>query len=165
MQPLGFLLTLIITLLILIGWNKIRVRGKMLCTFVRDDKSVEDKLCRLQDDFVIDCNLAYDIYPDFVRVKRFPSGWPWILQEIVPAALYDEGDAVPLDWVNLGNRLESAMNLKSALDENWIRKLVQETAAEGGGFRINWRKIFPIILIVIGAIGLISLIAMGGISF
>lgn len=165
MHPLGFLLTLIITLLILIGWNKIRVRGKMLCTFVRGDKSVEDKLCRLQDDFVVDGNLAYDIYPDFVRVKRFPSGWPWILQEIVPAALYDEGDAVPLDWINLGNRLESAMNLKSALDENWIRKLVQETAHEGGGFRINWRKIFPIILIAIGAIGLISLVAMGGLSF
>ena len=165
MEPLGFLLTLIVTLLLLIAWNKVRVRGKMLCSFVRDDKSVEDKLCQLRDDFVISGNLAYDVYPDFVRIKRFPSGWPWILQEIVPAALYDERDAIPLDWVNIGNRLESAMNLKSALDENWIRKLVHETAAEGGGFKINWRKIFPIALMAIGAIGLIVLISMGGLGF
>jgi len=164
-SPIGFLLTLILVCLVLIGYNKVRVRGKMLCYIVKDDKSVDGKLCRLQDDFVIYENRGYDVYPDLVRVARFPMGWPWILQELVPTALYDEKDAIPLDWINLGNRLESSMNLRSALDENWVRKLVHEAATEGGGFRFNWRKILPIALMAIGAIGLVVLISSGALKF
>ena len=166
-NPLGFLITLVIVILFLWTWNKVRTRGRMLCYFLRDDKSVNGELCRLQDDFVIHGNYAYDVYPDFVRVVKFPMGWPWLFQEMVPSSLYDEKDAIPLDWVNLGNRLESAMNLRSALDENWVRKLVHEAAVEGGGggLKLNFRKIFPIILMVIGVVGLIFLIKMGGLRF
>ncbi len=156
---------LIITFLIpfmLLLWNKQRVKGKILCYFVRKDKSVLGKLCELRSDFVIFEERAYEVYPDFVRVAKFPMGWPSVFQELIPAALYDEEDAIPLDWVNLDNRLERSMNLRSALDENWIRKLVHEAATEGGGFRINWRKIIPIVLIILGAIGLVALMVMKG---
>jgi hypothetical protein len=165
-SPIGFLLTIIGALLVLIAWNKVRCRGKMLCHFLPQDKSLVTKLCELRDDFVIFGTRAYDVYPDFVRVARFPSGWPWILQELVPTALYDERDAVPLDWVTLQKVIESSMNVRSALEENWVRKIVHEQMQEagGGGFKLNWRKIFPIALIIIGVVGLVILLITGGIG-
>ena len=118
------------------------------------------KLCALENDFVIYEDRAYEVYPDFVRITRFPMGWPAMLQELVPTLLYDEEDAIPLDWIDLDNRLERSMNLRSALEENWVRKLVHEAATEGAGFKINWRKVIPIALIAIGVIGLVSLLLL-----
>lgn len=157
---LALLITVIFGLAGIVFWNKSRIKGKMLCYFVRKDKSLVGKLCELKDDFVIFGRRAYDVYPDFVRVARFPMGWPSILQELVPCALYDEEDAIPLDWINLDNRLERAMELKAALDENWLRKLVQEAAAVGG-LAINWRRIFPLVLIGIGVVGLLLIMTKG----
>lgn len=156
-----FLVTFILGLMFIMFWNKVRVVGKMLCFFVRKDKSVMGKLCELKSDFVIYKDRAYDIYPDMVRVTRFPMGWPSMLQELVPTCLYDEEDAIPLDWINLDNRLERSMSLRAALDENWMRKLVQEAAAEGGA-HINWRKILPIALIAIGILGLLFILMSRG---
>ena len=156
-------LALLVTFLLpvfLVFWNKKRIKGKILCHIVRKDKSVVVKLCELKSDFVLFEDRAYDIYPDMVRVTRFPAGWPSILQELIPCVLYDEEDAIPLDWINLDNRLERSMNLRSALDENWIRKLVKEAAAEGAGFKFNWRKVLPIALLVMGALGLVFLLLM-----
>ena len=145
-----------------IFWNKQKVKGKILCFFVRKDKSVLGQLCSLRSDFVIFQDRAYDIYPDLVRVARFPMGWPSILQEAIPCSLYDEEDAIPLDWINLGEVKERSMNLRSALDENWVKKLVHEAAVEGGGFQINWRKMIPIALIILGVLGLVALLVMKG---
>ena len=154
---------LVLTILVplfLIAWNRQRVKGRMLCYFIRKDKSLSPKLCELVSDFVIFGDRAYDVYPDFVRLTRFPMGWPAMLQELVPTSLYDEEDAIPLDWINLANRLESSMNLRSALEENWVQKLVHEAATEGSGTKLNWRKILPIALIIIGVIGLVVLLFM-----
>jgi len=150
--------------LLLIAWNRQRVKGKLLCYFVKKDKSLVSKLCEVQSDFVVFEDRAYDVYPDFVRITRFPMGWPAMLQELVPSVLYDEEDAIPLNWIDLDNRLERSMNLRSALEENWVRKLVHEAATEGTGFKINWRKIVPIAMIAVGVIGLIVLLASGGAS-
>jgi len=134
------------------------VKGKVLGIIVRKDKSVLPKLCELVSDFLIYRDRAYEVYPDFVRVSRFPMGWPAFLQELVPALLIDEEDRVPLDWVHLGKRQGSAMELKSALDENWVRKLVEETAREGAAFGgINWRKLLPYILLGLGIVGLVAI--------
>ena len=105
---------------------------------------------------------GYDVYPDYVRVARFPMGWPSLFQELVPAALWDEEDAIQKDWVTLDPPKEGSLSLRAALDENWIRKLVAEAAAEGGGFRVNWRKVFPILLLVVGGGGLLSILVMRG---
>lgn len=124
------------------------------------------KLCKLENDFVVFESRAYDVYPDLVRVSKFPMGWPAMFQEIVPSVLYDEEDAIPLDWIGLSHRLESSMNLKSALDENWVRKLVREAATEGkSGFNINWRKVLPLLMIAGGGVGLIVLISQNGSLF
>ena len=146
--------------LFLIAWNRQRVKGRMLCYFIKKDKSLDSRLCELRSDFVIYGDRAYDVYPDFGRLTRFPMGWPAILQELVPTSLYDEEDGIPLDWIHLDNRLERAMNLRSALEENWVRKLVHEAATEGSGTKLNWRKILPIALIGIGVVGLVILLFM-----
>lgn len=145
----------------LIMWNKTRIRGKMLCYFARKDKSIVGALCELRSAFVIWQDRAYDVYPEFIRISRYPSGWPSILQEAVPAALYDEEDALPKDWVSLDTPKEGSLSLRAALDENWIKKLVAETAPEGG-FKFNWRKVLPIAFIGIGVIGLIFILTMSG---
>jgi hypothetical protein len=145
---------------VLLFWNKVRVRGKMLCLFARKDKSVVPSLCELRDCFVIWGSRAYDVYPAFVRVQRYPAGWPSILQELVPSSLYDEEDALPKDWVTLETPREGSLGLRAALDEVWLKKLVAESSAEGGGLRINWRKILPYLLMAIGVIGLIGIIVM-----
>jgi len=151
------LFTIVFVPLALILWNRQRVKGKVLCLFVRKDKSVVMKLCELQSDFVIFQDRAYELYPDFVRVARFPMGWPAFLQELVPCVLYDEEDAVPLDWINIDERHNRAMELKAALDENWLRKLVHEAAAPAP-FALNWRRILPFALISLGILGLIFIL-------
>ena len=158
---IAVLVTIMIPFMIIV-YNRQRVKGKVLCYFVRKDKSVLGKLCVMKSDFIVYEDRAYDVYPDFVRVAKFPMGWPAFLQELLPCCLYDEEDAIPLDWVNLGHRLESSMELKAALDENWMKKLVHEAAVEGNGFAFNWRRILPIALVVIGVGGLVVILAMRG---
>lgn len=155
------LFTVVFLPLALVMWNRQKVKGKVLCLFVRKDKSVTMRLCELRNDFVINLDRAYEMYPDFVRVARFPMGWPPALQELVPCVLYDEEDAVPLDWVTIDNRKGRAMELKAALDENWLRKLVQEATAETG-FNLNWKKMLPIVLIGVGVLGVALLLLLGG---
>jgi len=157
---LALFLTFLLPLMV-IFWNKMRCRGKMLGCFARKDKSVDLKLCMLKSSFVIYGDRAYDVYPDFVRVVRFPAGWPAILQETVPCGLWDEEDAIQKDWVTLEPPKEGSLSLRAALDENWIKKLVAESASDGG-FKINWRKVLPIVLVVGGVLGLMSLLMMRG---
>jgi len=129
---------------------------------------VKSALCEYKESFVFYQSYAYDIYPLRVRLTRFPAGWPSILQEIVPTALYDVANAIPLNWNDLPDQRDArmrSMNIKSALGENAIRKLVQEAATEGGpagGFKFNWRKVMPIMLIVGAVIGLIFIMRGGG---
>ena len=157
--PIIMVITFIFGLAFLMFWNKMRVRGKLLMLVTRKDKSLLIKLCELRMDFVIFGERAYDVYPDFVRVTRYPTGWPPMLQELVPCALYDEEDAIPMDWITIDKRFERAMELRAALDENWLRKLVHEAAAEGGA-GINWRRVIPIALMVLGVVGLLMLLVM-----
>jgi len=158
------LVALFLTLFIpvfMILWNRQRTRGKILCFFARKDKSLIGNLCRLRSSFIIWEDRAYDLYPDFIRITRFPLGWPSILQELVPTCLYDEEDALPRDWITLEKPEEGSLTLRAALEENWVKKLVQEAAAEGG-LRINWRRVIPIALMAIGIVGLIMILMMKG---
>ena len=154
-------LVFIIGLGMLIFWNKRRCAGKILCFFLSGDTHMKPSLCEYADDFVFYGNKAYDLYPSRCRWTRFPSGWPNFLQEVVPCALYESGNAVPLDWTNPPEQHDlklRSMNIKTCLEENVVRKLAQEAAAQGGpvgGFRINWRRVWPILLIVGGIIGFI----------
>jgi len=161
--PVMLLVTMIGVPLFIILWNRQRCKGKMLCFLLRKDKSVLGKLCELRDAFVLYQHRAYDVYPDLVRITRFPMGWPAVFQELVPSCLYDEENAIPLDWITLETPKEEfrSMHVRSALDENWLRKLVEEASKEGpGGLSLNWRKILPIALLVIGVVGLAIMLFM-----
>ena len=161
--PILLLIVMVGTPLFIILWNRQRCKGKMLCYMLPKDKSVVGKLCELRDAFVLYKHRAYDVYPDLIRISRFPMGWPAMLQELVPAGLYDEENGMPLDWISLETPKEEfrSMHIRSALDENWLRKLVEEASKEsGGGLSINWRKVFPIILLVIGIVGLIAMLVL-----
>ncbi len=152
-------LTVMIPFMIII-WNKVRCYGKILGYFAKKDKSLDGQLCMLKSSFVIYGDRAFDLYPDYMRMARFPMGWPRIFQELVPCGLWDEEDAIQKDWVTLESPKEGSLSLRAALDENWIKKLVAEAAAEGGGSRINWRKVFPILLLVVGVGGLVVILIM-----
>lgn len=148
------IILLILFPVFLIVWNRQRCKGKMLCLILKKDKSLDVKLCQLQSDFVIYEDRAFDVYPDFIRLARFPMGWPAMLQELVPASLYLEEDAVPLNWIDLDKRHVRSMELKAALSENFFGKLVHETVSEVGGKGFNWKKVLPILLLIVGLGGL-----------
>ena len=157
-----FALFPIIVLSFLMFWNKARCKGKIYGFFARKDKSLDGRLCVLKSSFVIYGERAFDVYPDYVRIARFPMGWPSFLQELVPAGLWDEEDAIQKDWVTLETPKEGSLSLRAALDENWIKKLVAEAAAENGGLKFNWRKVMPILLMIVGVGGLVVILIMRG---
>ncbi len=158
--PIVLLITFIGMPLALILWNRQRVKGRLFAIIARKDKSILPKLCELRNDFMIFESRAYEVYPDFIRLCRYPMGWPAFLQELVPTGLYDEEDSMPLDWIHIDKRLGRSMELRSALDENWIRKLVEESSKEGQTFGINWRKILPFLLLGLGLAGLVAIFVL-----
>ena len=140
--------------------NKRKVAGKMLCVMLKEDKSVDFRMCKLFRNFVFYGDRAYEVYPNRVRVTRFPSGWPSMLQELVPSSLFDEKDAIPLDWIWLTERYESAMKLRASIDENIYRTMAQVQVSETGRPSFNLKKALPFVLLAVGVIGLIFLIAV-----
>jgi hypothetical protein len=161
--PVIMIVVLMFFPMFLILYNRKRVKGKVLGFILRKDKSVLPKLCELRDAFIIFEHRAYDVYPDLIRVSRFPAGWPAMFQEVVPAGLWDEENAIQLDWITLQPFKEGSMSLRAALDENWIRKFVEETARENGvGKKFNWRKVLPILIIGLGVIGIIVIFSLKG---
>ena len=165
--PLVMLLVLVFGAVFLLFWNKKRVKGKILCYFLQGDIYVKPVLCEYKQDFVFYDEKAYDLYPDRVRLTRFPAGFPSFLQEIVPTALYDVTNGIPLDWNDPPTQFDAklrSMNIKSALMENMLRKMVEEASRETGvtGSRINWKKILPMILVIGGIIGFIFIMQKSG---
>jgi len=85
-------------------------------------------------------------------------GWPAALQELVPTVLYDEEDAYPLDWIDIDNRQVSSMELKSKLDQNIVRQMMEQAErGEKGAGGIKWKKVLPFILLGLGIVGLVAI--------
>ncbi len=162
---MAVLVTILLPTLIIM-YNRQRVKGKLFCHYLRKDKSIAHVLCELRGAFVIwkmgMYSRAYDVYPDMVRLGRYPMGWPKMLQELVPEALYDEDDAIPKDWVNLEAPKEGSMKLHAAQEERWVQKVSHEVSASETGQGFNWRKVLPILLLIVGVGGLILVLTMKG---
>jgi len=134
--------------------------GKMLCFFLEEDISAVPVLSQMREDFVEGVDGLYDILPERVRLFRYPLGWPRPLQQIVPASLYERGNAVPLDWLKLGHgQYTSAMELKAVLDPHWLKNLVQG-AREGGVAASKWEKMIPLLSLAVSVIVLIMMFVL-----
>ena len=115
----------------LLLWNQQRTAGKLLCNFLTEDNGYVAKLLPVWQEFVLDGDVAYYIFPDRVRITRYPAGWPKFIQQPVPTALYEVGDAEPLDWHALGTRTVSAVEIGAALEPEWLRNFVRGAKEHG----------------------------------
>lgn len=159
--PIILIATIILFPFILIMWNKARCKGKVVGVIARGDIWVQTVLCELMDDYIVFNGRGYEMHPKLARLTAFPGGWPKALQETLPTFLLREDDAIPLDWINLGERRVSSTEIGTSLDPNIYRILVKEGArvADGDskGFSFNWKKALPFILIAVGILGFVAL--------
>lgn len=157
--PVIMIATFVLAPFIIILWNKSRTKGKVVAVITRGDLWAQITLCQMQDDYIMFNGKGYEVHPKLARLIAFPGGWPKFLQETLPGFLLREDDGIPLDWVNLGERKLSSTETGVNLDPNIYRILVREGAKDGGaqssgGF--NWKRVLPIILIIVGVIGFIA---------
>jgi hypothetical protein len=160
--PIILIVTIVLFPFCLIMWNKARSKGKVVGIIARGDLWVQMALCEMVDDYIIFNGRGYEVYPKLARLMAFPSGWPKALQETLPSFLLREDDAIPLDWINLGNRMASSTETGTNLDANIYRIMIKEgskiaEAGSGGGFSFNLKKSLPFILIAIGILGFLAL--------
>ena len=169
----GAIVMLVVILLMplfAIMWNKKRCKGKVVCVVTKEDSSVElGQLGILYRSFIILGEVAFRVYPKRARPTRYPSGWPSILQETMPAFLLNETEAIPLDWVRLRDtspksKKESSLKLRTSLDEEIYRTLAHVHTQESGKAKFNFKKALPFVLLAIGVLGLVFLIVSGGIG-
>ncbi len=169
--PLILMVLIIVMVMGMILWNKKRIIGKTLCVILKRNNTWRPVLCDTigpeGEQFVIYNGRAYYLFTDLVRFAPFPSGWPPILQESVPSVLLDEDNGIPLDWKTLAvpDYKWRAGVVHSALRESWLRRIVYETAVAGSplpGTKFNFKKMLPIILIIVGVIGFIVITRLNG---
>ena len=113
-------------------WMRTRTVGRMLCWIMDDDRSAKQSLVKVQGDFVTMDDERYVVHPDAVRLIRYPTGWPNFMQQIMPCALYQRGNAEPINWNTSVPTHLSSMELGSILDPNWMRLIVRGTKDQGG---------------------------------
>lgn len=143
--------------LMIVVWNQQRCAGKMLCFFLDQAKFLKPKLLPADDDFVYDQQegAAYYIFPERVRLTRFPAGWPIFLQQNIPTVLYETGNGEPLDWNDLSARVVSSKELGAAMEPKWLQNIVQG-AREGVG-ESKWQRMMPMLTLAAVAICLLLL--------
>ena len=156
---ISFLFTIILGCFLVFLWNQRRTIGKILVLFLEGDKYVRVCLLPVRGDFVMDFKTgeAYYIFPERVRLIRFPIGWPSILsfmQQIVPCVEYVRGDGEPLNWNKPAERTVSSKEVGAAMEPEWLSNLVRGyREAEGGGSK--WQRMLPVLGLGIGLITLI----------
>lgn len=153
--PLLIVILIVLLPVILLLSNKMRTKGKCLCFFMEGDLPVVPKLLKVVDDeFVTYDGGKYNIYEKACRIFYYPMGWPSILQERVPCALYRVGDGIPRNWVDLTERKVSSRELGSILDPHWLGMIVKGWQKEaGGGDRLQ--RLLPLMMVALGALTLI----------
>jgi hypothetical protein len=160
MSALGPVLMLAIVVfspMLLFLWNYKRCANKVAAYFLEESTSLKPELCKTYgDDWILSKDGAYRLNTDKTRNVRFPSGWPSMLQQVVPALLYQRGNLDPLDWrtLNLEKHL-SAREVGALLDPEWLRALVKGIREGAGG---GLTKIERIVLFVAAGSSVFALI-------
>ena len=129
------ILVLVIGVLMLPILIKLIVRGKIYCLFIEDDKYVEGKLKSpvYNNEYIVDREGAYEIFPDRVGLTYFPRGLlPQFFQERVPCLILRRDHPIPVEIDNPTSKPISAKEVKVGLEPHFIKNLVS-TSREGGG--------------------------------
>ena len=153
-----FVLFCVVIPVFIFFWNQNRTAGKVLAFILEEDKSVKISLYSIRGDFVLVGDEGYYIFPDRVRLTRYPGGWPTMLQQIVPVVLYNRGDAEPLDWNKLIKRTVSATEVGSAMEPEWLKNIVR--GAREGSKGDKTQRVFLMVSIGISVICLLLLFYM-----
>ncbi len=118
--------------LVLFFIYRVKVAGKILCVILEEDKSVKNRLVKVEGNYISIGDNKYVVNPDAVRLMRYPSGWPIWLQQIVPTCLYRADEVQPLDWTTLEVVNNSASALAAVMEPDWLKLIVRGTK-EGSG--------------------------------
>lgn len=153
-----FILFAVVIPVALFFWNQSRSAGKVLTCILEEDKSLKITLYPIRGDFVLVEDEGYYIFPDRVRLTRYPGGWPKVLQQVVPVVLYNRGDAEPLDWNRLIKRTVSATEVGSAMEPEWLKNIVR--GAREGSKGDKTQRVFLMVSIGISVICLLLLFYM-----
>ena len=133
-----------------------KTAGRILVWIVEDDRTIRQRLLKVEGNFVNFSREKYVVNPKTVRLMRYPIGWPVWIQQILPCALYQRGEAEPLDWTTMIPINTSAVELATILEPHWLSLIVQGTK-EGGAGSPNNQKIM---LMAAAGIGVITLVAV-----
>ena len=153
-----FVLFAVVIPVALFFWNQNRTAGKVLTLILEEDKSLTISPNPIKGDFVLVGDEGYYIFPDRVRFMRYPSGWPKVLQQIMPAVLYNRGDGEPLDWNKLVRRTVSATEVGAAMEPEWLKNIVR--GAREGSKGDKTQRVFLMVSIGISIVCLLLLFYM-----
>lgn len=158
MIPTSLVVVLLIIIafpLALILFTRRRVAGRMLCWFLEEDKTLSNKLLKVDGEFVQSGDDHYRVDVEKVRLIRYPFGMPSVLQQIIPTSLYQAGASSfePLDWITLSNEGASAKEVGAILDPYWMGNLMK--AVKEGGGETRFQRMLPWLTLGIAAISLI----------
>ncbi len=113
--------------LILFFIYRVKVAGKILCVILEEDRSVKNRLVKVEGNYISIGDSKYVVNPDAVRLMRYPSGWPVWLQQIVPTCLYRADELQPLDWNTQEPVSNSASALAAVMEPDWLKLIVRGT--------------------------------------
>ena len=152
------ILTVVLFPLVMMIAIRQRVANKMLCIFLVKDKSLRPKLLPIEGDFVKYDGEAYNVDGDFIRMVRYPLGWPKLFQQVVPSALYMLGTHEQKDWVTVTGKGVSAREVGVTLQPYWMEQMVSGT--RGKPLQTRWEKMAPMLAVVIGGLCLLIMLVL-----
>ncbi len=136
---------------------RVRVAGRMLCIVLEEDRSVRNRLVKVEGEWLAIGDGRFHVNPDAVRLMRYPAGWPVWLQQIVPTCLYRADDAEPLDWNTQRPINNSASALAAVMEPDWLKLIVRGTREGTGGALTGGSRILTMIGLGVSVVTLVML--------
>jgi len=116
--------------LIVSVWVRFSTNNKVFCWFLEGDRSARVKLLKIVDnDFVVYGGDKYGVDPEYVRMVRYPMGWPPFFQIPVPCVMFEVGRFSPVNWIDCGEPGASSKEVAAVLDPHWMSLIVKGTKA------------------------------------
>ena len=161
LQVIFMLFVFTLAALLMAVWVRFSTNNKVFCWFLEGDRSARVKLLKIIDnDFVEYKEDKYGVDPEFVRMVRYPMGWPGFLQVPVPCVMFEVGRFSPVNWIDCGDPGASSKEVAAVLDPHWMSLIVKGTKMGQIATDKNTRILLMIATgaSVLGLLGLIYMI-------